>query len=59
MQKEGSKGSLRGKFKRAGWDYTGYWRCFEMRLPCPFKANAFKLLYVEKDSTGEMIQIGA
>jgi len=20
MQKEGSKGSLRGKFKRAGWD---------------------------------------
>ena len=22
MQKEGSKGSLRGKFKRAGWDHA-------------------------------------
>jgi hypothetical protein len=37
MQKEGSKGSLRGKFKRAGWD-DAYLRCllalFDMRLPC-------------------------
>ena len=36
MQKEGSKGSSRGEFKRAGWDdgflhrYRSY---FEMRLP--------------------------
>jgi len=37
MQKEGSKGSLRGKFKRAGWDdafLTKLLELFEMRFPC-------------------------
>jgi hypothetical protein len=36
MQKEGLKGSLRGKFKRAGWDDTYLTRLvalFEMLLP--------------------------
>jgi hypothetical protein len=30
MQKEGSKGSLRGKFKRAGWDNEFLYRLLEM-----------------------------
>jgi predicted transposase YbfD/YdcC len=30
MQKEGSKGSLRGKFKRAGWDDAFLYRLLEM-----------------------------
>ena len=30
MQKEGSKGSLRGKFKRAGWDDRFLFRLLEM-----------------------------
>jgi predicted transposase YbfD/YdcC len=30
MQKEGSKGSLRGKFKRAGWDHAFLTRLLEM-----------------------------
>ena len=30
MQKEGSKGSLRGKFKRAGWDDDFLYRLLEM-----------------------------
>ncbi len=30
MQKEGSKGSLRGKFKRAGWDDDFLYRVLEM-----------------------------
>jgi len=30
MQKEGSKGSLRGKFKRAGWDDRFLSRLLEM-----------------------------
>lgn len=30
MQKEGSKGSLRGKFKRAGWDDNFLYRLLEM-----------------------------
>jgi len=30
MQKEGSKGSLRGKFKRAGWDDNYLVRLLEM-----------------------------
>jgi predicted transposase YbfD/YdcC len=30
MQKEGSKGSMRGKFKRAGWDDTYLCRLLEM-----------------------------
>jgi predicted transposase YbfD/YdcC len=30
MQKEGSKGSLRGKFKRAGWDNDFLYRILEM-----------------------------
>jgi len=30
MQKEGSKGSLRGKFKRAGWDDTFLSKLLEM-----------------------------
>jgi len=30
MQKEGSKGSLRGKFKRAGWDDNYLIRLLEM-----------------------------
>ena len=30
MQKEGSKGSLRGKFKRAGWDDAYLYRLLEM-----------------------------
>ena len=30
MQKEGSKGSLRGKFKRAGWDDALRFRLLEM-----------------------------
>jgi hypothetical protein len=30
MQKEGSKGSLRGKFKRAGWDDQFLYRLLEM-----------------------------
>jgi hypothetical protein len=30
MQKEGSKGSLRGKFKRAGWDDDYLFRLLEM-----------------------------
>jgi predicted transposase YbfD/YdcC len=36
MQREGSKGSLRGKIKQAGWNdafLSNYWRNFEMRLP--------------------------
>ena len=37
MQKDTTKGSLRGKFMRAGWDDAtspGCSRCSEMRLPC-------------------------
>ena len=30
MQKEGSKGSMRGKFKRAGWDDRFLFRLLEM-----------------------------
>ncbi len=30
MQKEGSKGSLRGKFKRAGWDHDYLYRLLEL-----------------------------
>jgi len=30
LQKEGSKGSLRGKFKRAGWDDDFLYRFLEM-----------------------------
>jgi len=30
MQKEGSKGSLRGKFKRAGWNDTYLTRLLEL-----------------------------
>jgi hypothetical protein len=30
MQKEGSKGSLQGKFKRAGWDDDFLYRLLEM-----------------------------
>ncbi len=30
MQKEGSKGSLRGKFKRAGWDNDYRLRLLEL-----------------------------
>jgi hypothetical protein len=30
MQKEGSKGTLRGKFKRAGWDDTFLSKLLEM-----------------------------
>jgi len=30
MQKEGSKGSLRGKFKRAGWDHGFLFRLLEL-----------------------------
>jgi hypothetical protein len=30
MQKEGSKGSLRGKFKRAGWDDGYLYRLLEL-----------------------------
>ena len=30
MQKEGSKGSLRGKFKRAGWDDAYLFRLLEL-----------------------------
>jgi hypothetical protein len=30
MQKEGSKGSLRGKFKRAGWDDDFLYSLLEM-----------------------------
>ncbi len=30
MQKEGSKSSLRGKFKRAGWDDDFLYRLMEM-----------------------------
>jgi hypothetical protein len=30
MKKEGSKGSLRGKFKRAGWDDAFLLRLLEM-----------------------------
>jgi len=30
MQKEGSKGSLRGKFKRAGWDHDYLFRLLEL-----------------------------
>ena len=30
MQKEGSKGSLRGKFKRAGWDDDYLYRLLEL-----------------------------
>ena len=30
MQKEGSKGSLRGKFKRAGWDNGYLYRLLEL-----------------------------
>ena len=30
MQKEGSKGSLRGKFKRAGWDNDYLLRLLEL-----------------------------
>jgi hypothetical protein len=30
MQKEGSKGSLRGKFKRAGWDDGYLYRPLEL-----------------------------
>jgi len=49
MQKEGSKGSLRGKFKRAGWDddflYRS-WRCFEMRLPC---GSSGRVLFIRFD----------
>jgi hypothetical protein len=30
MQKEGSKGSLRGKFKRAGWDDAFLSKLLEM-----------------------------
>jgi hypothetical protein len=37
LQKDGEKGSLRGKIKKAGWD-EAYWQssqpCLEMRLPC-------------------------
>ena len=34
MQKEGSKGSLRGKFKRAGWDDDFLCRLLEPILKC-------------------------
>ena len=30
MQKEGSKGSVRGKFKRAGWDDANLYRLLEL-----------------------------
>jgi hypothetical protein len=30
MQKEGSKGSMRGKFKRAGWDDNFLLKLLEM-----------------------------
>jgi hypothetical protein len=30
MQKEGSEGSLRGKFKRAGWDDAYLFRLLEL-----------------------------
>jgi hypothetical protein len=30
MHKEGSKGSLRGKFKRAAWDHNFLYRLLEM-----------------------------
>ena len=36
MQRDTSKGSLRGKFKRAGWDDAispAFWPYFEVRLP--------------------------
>jgi hypothetical protein len=52
MQKEGSKGSLRGKFKRAGWDDAYLTKVLKTVLKCdcpgrlqpPEKGHIYKAL---------------